>query len=154
MAKAKDLSGQIFGRLTVCARDFTKESKKAMWLCICECGSSTLVRSDLLLSGKTKSCGCFRVSKNEKHGMKNHPFYETWMNMHRRARRRGISVNFIDIVDAYNYLTSIGWESGLAVCRGTKDDPDKGNYERGNIYIDTRGNNTRDYFNISRKREK
>lgn len=56
----KDLTGQIFGKLKVVK--FLKKHTNgiAIWECLCECGNSTNVRSDLLTSGKTKSCSCLR----------------------------------------------------------------------------------------------
>lgn len=56
-SNAKDLIGQVFGRLTVIKRKGTVGSR-ALWRCRCECGRYTDVRSIDLLSGNTKSCGC------------------------------------------------------------------------------------------------
>lgn len=53
------LEGQTFGKLTVLERDFTKpKGHDAYWICKCECGNKTVVRSCDLVKGKTKSCGC------------------------------------------------------------------------------------------------
>jgi len=65
-----DLTGQVFARLTVLHRtppggygDPHAESN-AFWLCQCECGRKTRVRSDSLKSGLTKSCGCLRQQRS------------------------------------------------------------------------------------------
>lgn len=64
----KDLTGKKFGLLTAIepvgyeGRDGTKEYH--VWLCKCDCGNYKLVRSNYLLSGDVKSCGCL-VSAGE-----------------------------------------------------------------------------------------
>jgi hypothetical protein len=51
---AEDLTGRVFGRLTVLEK--VKKSKtgpsRAMWLCKCECGTSKTVRGSHLRAGK------------------------------------------------------------------------------------------------------
>jgi hypothetical protein len=62
MSKAKDLTGQIFGRLLVIKRVERPENSKrsgTYWLCYCENdGNEIIVNSNELLRGDTKSCGC------------------------------------------------------------------------------------------------
>lgn len=53
-----DLTGKVYGKLTVIQKDTTTENGKARWICKCECGSTVSVLSDSLRKGKTKSCGC------------------------------------------------------------------------------------------------
>ncbi len=55
----QDLSGKVFGRLTVIKRVENK-SNRVRWLCHCECGYQTAVIGKSLREGKTKSCGCLR----------------------------------------------------------------------------------------------
>ena len=57
MAKAIDLSGQKFNRLTVIKRDFSR--KGTYWFCQCECGNIKSVRADHLKENRVKSCGCY-----------------------------------------------------------------------------------------------
>jgi len=58
--KVVNLEGQIFGRLTVVKRDYTRDTKRARWWCSCICGNKELisVASGNLRSGCTQSCGC------------------------------------------------------------------------------------------------
>ena len=63
MPKLIDLTGKTFGRLTIIQRDFSKPSRKAMWLCKCTCGKQVIVGSDHLRSGHSKSCGCLQKEK-------------------------------------------------------------------------------------------
>jgi len=51
--------GEKFGRLTVRYFACIDRGSRHYW-CDCECGGSTLVRSGLLTTGQTKSCGCLR----------------------------------------------------------------------------------------------
>jgi len=64
MAKIKDLAGKISGRLTV-IKHVGMRNGKALWLCQCQCGNTKIVRSENLVTGNTRSCGCLKrdVSK-------------------------------------------------------------------------------------------
>ena len=66
----KDLTLLRFGKLTAIERWGTEYTKgkahpKPIWLCLCDCGGHIFVRSDNLLSGTTKSCGCIGSSYGE-----------------------------------------------------------------------------------------
>lgn len=86
-----DQTGRKFGRLT--AVSVVSWERPARWLCRCECGSETIVRSAQLSSGKTKSCGCLRNEKtaqrNFKHGYavrgQKPPEYNVWHHMIQRC---------------------------------------------------------------------
>jgi hypothetical protein len=60
-----DLSGRIFGRLTVIEYKGRSKSKKTLWLCHCECGKEKTVVGSNLVSGNTTSCGCIRTEANK-----------------------------------------------------------------------------------------
>ena len=59
-----DLTGQVFGRLTVIerAKNFYPvpgdSSGKVAWRCRCECGCERITTGESLRRGTTKSCGC------------------------------------------------------------------------------------------------
>lgn len=55
--KKVELTGQRYGRLTVLAPAENIGSRTA-WLCRCDCGRETVVKTCHLRSGHTKSCGC------------------------------------------------------------------------------------------------
>lgn len=55
---SEDLTGRVFGRLTVLGKK--KENGITFWRCQCECGKETIVRHANLLGGHTKSCGCLQ----------------------------------------------------------------------------------------------
>lgn len=52
-----DLTGQIFGELTVISPADTKDDKYTRWICECSCGKKVEVRTDYLTSEHTTSCG-------------------------------------------------------------------------------------------------
>jgi 5-methylcytosine-specific restriction endonuclease McrA len=56
-----DLSGEVFGRLTVIEEHPERRWSQAVWRCRCECGADVVALSHLLRSGQTQSCGCLRV---------------------------------------------------------------------------------------------
>ena len=68
MSKAKDLTGQRFGKLVVVKRAGSKKTKggviRATWWCQCDCGSPLKeIKSTSLLMGHTKSCGCLKTEQ-------------------------------------------------------------------------------------------
>lgn len=56
-----DLTGRVFGRLTVLAEVGKNHNKKIMWLCRCECGVEKAVPGETLRAGSSNSCGCLRT---------------------------------------------------------------------------------------------
>jgi hypothetical protein len=56
----KDITGKVFGKLTVICRTNRKNSQgtRIYWLCRCECGKETEVHRGKLSQGHTTSCGC------------------------------------------------------------------------------------------------
>jgi len=89
--KAKDLSGMIFGRLTVVSRHGSKR-RGATWNCVCSCGNEKIIFGQRLLSGKTSSCGCFAIevrSNNRKtHGRSRTREYENEIAKRRYMERK------------------------------------------------------------------
>lgn len=59
MRKAIDIIGKKFNKLTVIslAERIGKDGQK-YWNCKCDCGNTSVVRSDAVRKGRTKSCGC------------------------------------------------------------------------------------------------
>lgn len=63
MAIFIDLTGQIYGKLTVVALHCSGYYTCVTWDCKCECGNMTVVRSNKLRNGHTQSCGCLKGRK-------------------------------------------------------------------------------------------
>lgn len=55
----KDLTNLTFGRLKVIKNVGTNKYGYALWECLCECGNTAIITSSNLISGHTKSCGCY-----------------------------------------------------------------------------------------------
>ncbi len=68
MPKLIDLTGQRFNRLLVIERAKENKNNRPAWVCKCDCGNITTVKSNDLRAGKTQSCGCLnqelRVQRN------------------------------------------------------------------------------------------
>ena len=77
MGKLIDLTGNKYGYLTVLNRS-ENVNRRTMWDCQCKCGNIKSINSYSLLTGKTKSCGCFRDNFKITHGMSNTPIYSSW----------------------------------------------------------------------------
>lgn len=92
-ARAKDLSGCKFGRLTVQKRAEDKISasgyRTVMWDCKCECGNNVTVRGKCLTQGITRSCGCLAKDLMLDRSWKHHGYgtrlYNIWNSMRQRC---------------------------------------------------------------------
>jgi hypothetical protein len=82
MGTVKDLTGKIFGRLTVISMSHV-EKGKSVWNCKCSCGSSVKVVGVRISTGHTRSCGCMPVV--EGHGDVGTKFYRVWRNIRQRC---------------------------------------------------------------------
>ena len=80
MPRYKDISGQRFGRLVACEPQ-SSNGKNRRWLCHCDCGNATIVSSQHLVTGGTKSCGCFRRDAPKTHGQSETPTWISWKAM-------------------------------------------------------------------------
>jgi len=94
-SKVHDLTGQKFGLLTVIGLAET-ETRKTYWVCKCDCGNMKTVRSDSLLCGAIKSCGCIKrkqdevnLTKNHRHKMSGTRIYSEWQGMKGRCYNKG-----------------------------------------------------------------
>jgi hypothetical protein len=79
-----DLTGKIFGHLTVLYVATGCGPGESRWKCRCECGNETVVRGSRLRGGDTRSCGCKRI----KHGQYKSLTYTSWYNMVQRCTNR------------------------------------------------------------------
>lgn len=65
-SKFIDLTGKVFGRLTVLGVAY-KKNRQYFYHCICECGNETIVRGVALTKKykPTRSCGCIRKGRKK-----------------------------------------------------------------------------------------
>ena len=66
-----DLTGNVYGRLTVFSRDYTKKTN-TYWNCICDCGKIVSVYGGNLKRKLTKSCGCLNVEETTRRDFARH----------------------------------------------------------------------------------
>lgn len=90
----KDLTGMIFGRLTVLEQtedyiDLKSGIHLAQWLCKCSCEANkiVIVKGNNLKTGHTKSCGCL--------------FRDTWSQIGKNSHK----INRVDLSGEYG----VGW---------------------------------------------
>lgn len=95
--------GKKFGRLIVLKYSHSYKHHR-FWLCKCDCGNQSKIKTKYLNNGDTKSCGCLVKeisSKNSKNMYKKssackrkegiyfdgvkHPLYNVWKSMKRRC---------------------------------------------------------------------
>lgn len=60
MPKLRNLSGQLFNRLTALAIVGRDNNHKVLWRCACTCGNNVVVPSGNLVTGNSESCGCLQ----------------------------------------------------------------------------------------------
>lgn len=58
MGKAKDITGQKFGKLTAIESTKDRKSGSIVWKCNCDCGNEIFCTVSKLQAGDIKSCGC------------------------------------------------------------------------------------------------
>lgn len=90
MTKGKDLTGVLYGRLTVSGVAGVSLSGHRMWTCLCLCGEVVVVRASHLVAGEKKSCGCLRQDNQHSlsHGHSKggvSSTYSSWANMKTRC---------------------------------------------------------------------
>lgn len=81
--------GRKFGRLTVLKSVGLTYDKVEKWLCECECGNTTIVRTNNLISGNTKSCGCLFLETRQSKDIEKSTFNELYGRIRYIAKVRG-----------------------------------------------------------------
>jgi hypothetical protein len=89
-SRLQDLTGQVFGRLTVLR--LVRQKPRAFWECRCSCGNICVVRANHLKGdGGTRSCGCLILeghpSPNKTHGESESAEYGVWQAMRARCEK-------------------------------------------------------------------
>ncbi len=79
-----DLTGLVFGKISVVKYSGKNKIKSIVWECKCECGNVFNTLGRHLRSGKD-NCGCTTKEKiglaNTKHGKRNSTEYQAWSSM-------------------------------------------------------------------------
>jgi hypothetical protein len=114
--KRKDITNQIFGRLTALKIEKI-QNKKTYWRFRCSCDDKEVIRSlSIVVRGECLSCGCLRKetcaklkSINQTHGLTQHRLYYIWDGMKGRCYNKNNP-------EYHNY-----GERGITVCDEWKD---------------------------------
>lgn len=162
MPKAIQLVGRRFFRLKVIEFAGRNKSKNYTWKCLCDCGKEVVVASSNLLTGNSKSCGCYDietlVKRSKKHGLTKTRIYKIWVGIRKRCTNpkmksyaeyggRGIKVcdRWNDFENFYEDM-KIGYSDELSLER---KDPN-GNYEPDNCKWATMKEQARNKRNTKR----
>jgi hypothetical protein len=114
MAKVKEITGEVYGRLTVMYRTENDKKGGAMWHCKCECGNEVDVNGTNLRNGHSKSCGCLNIERTKKSNTK-HGLYHTRLHKIRDGM----------IQRCYNPKSqAFKWygKKGVEICKEWKED--------------------------------
>jgi hypothetical protein len=135
-----DLTGKVFGKLTVLRRA-PNAGRRTRWWCQCACGApKKQVGADYLVDGRTLSCGCHRAfatgERRRTHGLTGTREYRLWQNMRRRCedpdnpaypRYGGRGIHIASEFQAFEgFLAYMGLSNGLTLDRIDND----GNYAK------------------------
>jgi hypothetical protein len=154
MSAFRDLTNQRFGRLTVLRPVRKNKEKHIYWVCQCDCGNQTTVRSSSLDPKRTQSCGCLQKERmsqaKAKHGMTGTKIYNSWCAMNWRcynpnhSRFSDYGGRGISVCEEWrnSFKTYFDYVSSLPNYGDPNRTPDRidndGNYEPGNIRWATR----------------
>lgn len=153
----RNLKEKRFGRLIAKRRIGTTIDKRVLWLCLCDCGQEISVRSQSLLNGNTKSCGCFHKDQTSKakttHGHTQNgrwtPEYRMWSAAKLRAKKNKIKflINLENVkIPEFCPLLGIKIEVGISKWQSSSPSLDRINssegYVLGNVWVISHRANT------------
>lgn len=94
--RTRNILGKRFGKLLVVEKAkpiLLKSGKHATaWKCLCDCGQEVIVKTNSLIEGHTKSCGCYHdeLFKNAvtKHNLSRTRIYRIWAGLFQRCKNK------------------------------------------------------------------
>jgi len=132
MPAALDLKNQRFGKWLVLRRTEDTKQGHIMWLCKCDCGTTSIVRGSSLQNRKSVSC---TKCQNRTHDGTGTRLYKIWENMRQRCNYpkrhnypnyggRGITVcdNWLHSFEAFrDWAIANGYQDALQIDRIDND---------------------------------
>ena len=94
MKNFTSLIGNKYGRLTVISLSDYKIDNRITYVCKCDCGNTTIVKSVNLTrkTRPTRSCGCIKKELNKTRGIKHNQtktrIYKIWASIKRRCNNK------------------------------------------------------------------
>lgn len=146
MSYGKDISGRRYGKLVAIKPTGETKNGRKIWLCQCDCGNTKTTTVTMLNSGKTSSCGCYKIEKaranSTTHNKRNTRLYTIWSHMKDRCYNPNSKIyrfygerNIIicdewknDFEAFYNWAINNGYDDSLTIDRINSF----GNYEPSN----------------------
>lgn len=123
MAKRLQLSGKVFGRLTV-VKEGHSTSVGTSWLCLCFCGKEHTVRGANLISGSVTSCGCYAkeaLARGREKALKTVITHGAFINGANPASYSSWHAMMHRCYDPKNYKFHNHGGRGITVCERWKD---------------------------------
>jgi hypothetical protein len=154
MGKFDNVTGNVYGRLTVLKYVGKDNQKCTKWECLCECGKIISTRASALKNGTTKSCGCYRTDTVKYYhyttGESTTRIHREWNGMKNRATNksaknadayvnRGITIceEWKDYYNFKKWALKNGYSDELQIDR---IDNDKGYYPENCRWVDSKTN--------------
>jgi len=92
-----DITGQRFTNLVAIQRKGSDSRRRALWLCVCDCGNEKIIRADHLKRGEQKDCGCPPIQVKKRRILYKTKYarklfireYKSWTGMIQRCENSG-----------------------------------------------------------------
>lgn len=89
----KDIKGRKFNRWTAVKKVGVNKRGNSVWECVCECGNVRNIERSSLITGNSKSCGCYqkellretKIKLNTTHGKSRTKAHTIWKSMKGRC---------------------------------------------------------------------
>jgi hypothetical protein len=113
--RREDLTGQRFGCLVVDGLSKKRTGcRDRYWNVTCDCGNSTAVRRQSLITGETKSCGCMQQQGNIKKRVMPAYVYDDKITPKHRYKAKYLTDAYVkNVLVAHTELKSAALSSGL-----------------------------------------
>lgn len=169
MSRHIDMAGMKYGRLTILKRVPTpKHLRVTHWECECECGKRIITTRPNLITGHTKSCGCYALELitgnkyRETHNESRTRLYYIWQSMKQRCYDetlekyndyggRGIKIcnEWIEYANFAKWAKNNGYKNNLTIDRiDVNGDYEPSNCRWASMKVQNRNKTTTRYLEL------